>query len=318
MTCPSCHRPIAVARPRCLYCGAALPEEIVAALRTPPDVAALTELPGVPASPLVPAAPRHTPADRALVLLDLTGADPAVVARALGVPVFEAGQRVRRGAQVHRIGPAAEAQAEAARLAQEGLAAVLIAESAIREATPLYARGGHRSAHTLVVRIEDAEVEVSASDLVLVVRGPITREYQASAPAGGVIEQMRSLKRLRLATLEQGYRFHLHRRDDPRPIELNPDAFDFGAAGAAGGSTLLALAAWVDDLSRGARQDDGFRLLAPVLAVSTEGSGLAGAMRRRNEARGPETNAVLDNAAQFRFYSAWRGILERHRSRAAG
>ena len=30
MTCPSCGRPVAVARASCLYCGAALPQEAVA------------------------------------------------------------------------------------------------------------------------------------------------------------------------------------------------------------------------------------------------------------------------------------------------
>ena len=73
-TCPACRRPIAVARPTCLYCGAALPAEAVAAV----ERAGTTEAPA-PSLPAVASRfglrfdPRPAPtADRLLLVVDLS------------------------------------------------------------------------------------------------------------------------------------------------------------------------------------------------------------------------------------------------------
>ncbi len=314
MTCPFCQRPVAVARPNCLYCGAALPDDVVALARATAAAAGpKTSSPGHPG--LRPDAGQQPAGDRVLVVLDLAEAEPGALARALALPRFEAGQRVRRGGyQLHRIGGRDEAGAEAARLRSSGLDAWLVPEVDVQAAQPVVARGGRRSGHTLALRSALGELTVSSTDLLLGVRGPIAREYQrAPASSRGLLQEIRSLKQLRLATLEQGYRYHLHRRGDPRPIELNPDGFDFDAA--AEGSTLLALTRWVEDLCQGIPLDDAFRRETPVLAPSAESGGLPAAMGRRDGKARPREggSTVLDNVAQFRFYSAWRGALERLR-----
>jgi hypothetical protein len=132
------------------------------------------------------------------------------------------------------------------------------------------------------------------------VKGPIAREYQSGA----------SRKAIRSATLEPGYRFHLHRRSEPRPLELDPFGFDFEDQGDAGSSSLLRLTEWTRALA--APADDGFRRLPPALAPADKERVNAALRRGRAEDRA----VVLDNLAQFRAYSAWRGVLARRASAA--
>jgi len=182
--CPSCNRPVAMARPSCLYCGSPLPAEAVEeaakgaeALRAP---AAVGEAFGrdEPAT----AAPETGPRDnRLLLILDLTAA-PAVaaVAEALGLPAFEAHQRVRRGGyQLQRLDEADRVSAEAERLAALGLEVVVVPELETR-AMPVAVLGGGRDDEGLRLRAETGPLLVRAHEVFLVVRGPIAREYQAA------------------------------------------------------------------------------------------------------------------------------------------
>jgi hypothetical protein len=66
-------------------------------------------------------------------------------------------------------------------------------------------------------------------------------------------------------------------------------------------------------------RDDGFRRLPPAYGVAEpEPRGrlaAASALGRRSRGDHPESETVvLDNARQFRFYSAWRAALERRRA----
>jgi hypothetical protein len=136
-----------------------------------------------------------------------------------------------------------------------------------------------------------------------VVAGAIRREYQARETRA---------RSFRSATLEQGYRFHLHRGDDPGPIELDPAGLEFDEDSRAAASSLLRVGRWVSALSGAGATDQGFRFLPPALAPATpspEAGVLAAAARLSSEAS--EEAVVLDNLAQFRFYSAWRACAER-------
>jgi len=290
--CPSCRRPVAMARPTCLYCGAPLPADAVADTRPAPGATP-------PASP----GPR-----RLLVVVDLAGASEAAVARAFGLSRFEAGQRLRRGGlQLHRAAEEGPAEEEAARLAGDGLAALVVPEDEART-PPLMALGGEPEAGGLRLRTDDGPIRLAGPDLLLVVKGPIARAYQPTL----------EIRRLQSASLEPGYRIHLHRRADPRPVELDPGNFELGFA--VTGSSLLELVGWIDALGPGTRVDDGFRQLPPVLGeAALPGAGpLAAAASLRRPARGgfgtDEAPAILDNLAQFRFYSGWRAAVARRRS----
>jgi hypothetical protein len=100
---------------------------------------------------------------------------------------------------------------------------------------------------------------------------------------------------------------HLHRRQDPRPVELDPADFDFGPGGAPSGAQLQ-IASWIDRLFPGVPRDDSFRVVIPALAPAVlSPAGVTAALART----GREARVILDNLAQFRFHSAWRGAARR-------
>ncbi len=286
--CPACHRALARARPRCFYCGAALPAELRAdgALTPPP--------PGPPS----PAA-----GERVLLILDLSAVTAESLAPALGLPPSEAARRVRRGGyQLHRIALSEAAAAEAERLRRAGLRVVEVPEAEAR-VRPLLANGGARDADGLSLRVEGGALRIPPGQVFLVVRGPIVREYQA----------LPKRRRVAAARPEEGYRIHLHRRGEPRALELDPANFEFRGPPAAG-SSLLELNAWVEALSPGAPRDEGFRQEPPALSPAAPADGdLAARALPARGARKNQTPPILENLEQFRFYSAWRAAVERRR-----
>jgi hypothetical protein len=239
------------------------------------------------------------------VIVRLEGAEAGVLAAALGASAYEAAQWMLRGGyHLHRALPPEEARAERDRLAAGGLAAFTVDEAAVREAAePALAAGGSYADGRLRVRVGNAALEVAPGDVLLVVKGPITREHPAREDR---------LRFARLATLEPGYRYHLHLAAGGPPVELDPWAFDFGAA-RSGESSLLAIAGWVDRLAGAAPVDDTFRRLPPALAPAAPApeAGVAAADDALRRTAGRGDDVVLDNLAQFRFYSAWRAAAER-------
>jgi hypothetical protein len=286
--CPRCQRPIAAARSTCVYCGAELPPEAVPQSPEP----ARTE-------PVIAARP-----DRTLVVVRMEGAPVTTVERALRLTAFEAEQRVRRGGlQLLRLAPRDEGEREAARLGDAGLAAWAIPEGEAR-AEPLRARGGRRTDGALRLTLAKGTLSLSSADLLLVVRGPITRERQAQAPARRLLPA---------AAPAPGYRVHLWRREEPRPVELDPDAFDFGLAGPV--SSQLQLLEWIEALRGSAPLDDEFRREPPVLSPATAAEGAEALLRgaRARSRKKEEEPVILDNLEQFRFFSGWRAAVERQR-----
>src|SRR6185436_10304759 len=236
----------ATRRASCLYCGAAL-DRPPADARQPRDVA-------------------RPDAGRMLLVLDLAQADAATLVQALGLPAFDARQWLRRGGyRLHRIAAREDALREAARLAAAGLQVLRLAEDAVRApARPQVALAGGWNAGALEARSADGSLRIAAGDVLIVVKGSIARDRVADD----------SPKRLRTAAPEPGYRIHLHRHADPRPLELDPEVFAFGRGTAA--SALLQLAQWTEALGRGRPLDDSFRHLAPELAPAEPADEVAG------------------------------------------
>jgi len=294
-----------MARPLCLYCGKPLPAAVIAEAARQAEAATAATAAATASPAVAPAAPAGPP--RSLLVVDYDGLDGAAVAAALGVPVFEIAQRVRRGGwQLQRIAPAEEAARESERLGQAGLRVLVLPEAEVRGAArPLLVGGGFWDGQGLTVRTETGPLRAPTGSVILVVRGPITREYPPAYPAGA------GLKRVRTATLEPGYKFHLHRADEPRPLELDPAAFDFGVDSLTE-SSLLLLSAWVEKLAAGAPVDDRFRREPPALApAAPEASGITMALGTSGPRRKSEDVLTLDNLEQFRFYSAWRAAVSR-------
>lgn len=285
-------------RPKCFYCGKALPSELLSAVEASASQAIQQIEQQFPHEPA--ASPPQESPERLLIILDLRQGEPKGLARARGVSAFEAGQQLRRGGfQLHRIAPAAEAREEAERLAALGVRAVTLREGSLA-VEPLVVVGGALSAGRLAGRSAHGRLEWSQEDLLLVVKGPIQRQYQAEDT---------NLRRLKSASPSEGYRFHLQRRSDPRPLELDPDAFDFDAERGRVASSMLRLTSWIDAFEPRARVDDSFRLLPPALGASEAAGPTARALGRSSQQKG--FGVVLDNLRQFRFYSAWRAALER-------
>jgi hypothetical protein len=245
-----------------------------------------------------PAAPPE-PA-RVLLVLDLGGTAPEELARALGLSLFEAKQRAARGGfELLRTVPRPPAEELAATLRTAGLTVFLIPEAEARRA-PTAVRGGGFEEGVLRLRTEKAEAVLGREDLLLVVRGPIAREYQTPA----------ALPKFRTASLTGGYLVHLHLRRDEPPLELDPGNFEFAFTSRQ--SSLLELGLWLESL--GAPTDDTFKKLAPALAPSAgDGTGVAATTRALVRSAG-EGALVLDNVGQFRLYSGWRGAVERRRA----
>jgi hypothetical protein len=286
---------VALARATCLYCGAPLPfddaGESAGSLATVEEVA---------------------PAGRSLVVLDLAHPNPEALARALGLPLYEASLLARRGGlHLHRALDPPLAEKQARQLAAEGIVAIVVPEAEAR-VRPVRALGGELSAGSLVLRTEEGPLTVRPGDTLLVVRAPITREYQPSP----------RLRRVDTARLEEGYRVHLHLRSGhgvaPRPVEI--DAAHFEPGFAVTGSARLEVDAWVEAVAGAAARDDFFRRLPPALgpaeAAPKGALGGAGSLPLASRARRDARDAgpvVLDNVEQFRLYSGWRGAVERRR-----
>jgi hypothetical protein len=282
---------------RCVYCGAPLPREAVAQVAAEPASAA----------------------DRLLVVVDLGSGHQEDAARALGLTLFDLRQVSLRGPlHLHRVLAPGEARAEAALVADLGLQVVLVSEAeARRAASPLVVRGGRWAEGMLHAQTGHGVVRIGPDDILLLVQGPIVRERQVS-PEVADLRNVRSLKLVRTAGLTQGFRYHFHRRSDPLPVEIDPLAFEFGEAARASRSSDQRLAEWVACLVAGMVADDGFRRQVPALGPSapSPGSPLNRVMPLGpGSSRGKESEAqLLDNLAQFRFYSAWRGLVERARA----
>jgi len=284
---------VAVARDQCLYCGEALPSHLV------PD----------PPIPAASGSGEPEASARTLVILDLDTAEPARLASALGLAPYEAELLARRGGfHLHRILAPPLAEAEAQRLRGVGLSVEAVAEAETRP-SPLRALGGKRGRGKLTLRTEEDPVTLRREDLLIVVRGPIARQYQP----------VYRRRRVDTTSLEEGYRVHLHRRADRRPVEIDAANFEFGFA--VTDSTRLELEEWIEEIAADVAEDDAFRRLPPAFGVAEPEPrgplGAASALGRGRRGEGPGAegeSAMLDNVGQFRFYSAWRAALERRRA----
>lgn len=290
-SCPRCGRTVPTTRPTCLYCGAPLPD---------PDGSSRHSRDGT--DPQNEAPPET---NRSLVILDPSGQEPDRLAAGLGCTLLDAWQLTRRGSyHLLKIATEAEAVEEQARLGGASLPVILVPESEVLASSrPACVLGGSATEGGLALRTAEGVAAIVAAEVLLVVHGPIARQYQTSW----------EVKRVRSAGLEEGYRFHLHLKSSRRPLEMDPGAFEFGML-VLPVSSLLQLMTWVTSLGTGVPVDDTFRRLPPALGPAQHAlPGIVGAARSlsRSASRGEETPLVLDNVPQFRFYSSWRAAVER-------
>ena len=167
------------------------------------------------------------------------------------------------------------AEGEPSAWSQRGLTVEILPESAAR-VRPLRAIGGECGWGSLDLRTEEEPVTLRRAGPAGHRPGPIAREYQP----------VYHRRRVDVATLEEGYKVHFHRRSEPRPVEIDCANFAFGFT--VTGSTRLELEAWVAAVSKGVPRDDGFRRIPPAFGVAEpepKGPLAAAAALGRNEPR---------------------------------
>jgi hypothetical protein len=290
--CAACGRPIASSQPRCLYCGSALPERAAAV--------AVVETPG--------------PEPTGVVVVIDTAPGPPALAAALGLPLAEATQRCRRDRYLlHRILGTAEADAEAWRLAQRGLDVILLSESALRTAChPWVARGGDPETGVFVLESTGDTKRVAGADVLAIIWGVVRREH--------TLRDKGPLRGQRYTTGDKSEEepiVHVHTRADARPVEVSPSAFQFSQGRSGFESSVLRVRRSLELLAPSVVVDRSFALETPALGASADPSrgSLSIAESLRSSAdRAPakrSSASALDNLTQFRFHSAWRGVLAR-------
>jgi hypothetical protein len=77
--------------------------------------------------------------------------------------------------------------------------------------------------------------------------------------------------------------------------------------------SLVVLSEWLKALAAHVPVDDDFRRLPPALGPEEVAPGALGMVEALRPPRADGAPLVLDNLAQFRFYSAWRAIVERRK-----
>jgi len=114
------------------------------------------------------------------------------------------------------------------------------------------------------------------------------------------------------ARLEDLFFVHIHLKKGPRPLEIDPRRTGFEGTDLA--SAHMSTREVVRLLAVAAPHDEAFRNIVPALSPAEDLSDDLAAMKkeRKGASREPKV-VVLDNLAQFREYSAWRGTVERER-----
>jgi hypothetical protein len=135
--------------------------------------------------------------------------------------------------------------------------------------------------------------------VAVIVSGPIRREK---------VKEIASFKKVPSIRLEDAFLVHFHIRGEPRPWEIDARRTSFEGDGLA--SAHMRTLQLVRRLAGTVPHDDAFRNLVPALS---EGADPLTEFTSGNSRAGSSTKGtkliVLDNVAQFREYSAWRGRL---------
>lgn len=307
MHCPACARPIAMARANCVYCGAALSaaalEEAAQAAQRILQTRSLASLEAVATG-----TPRD-PLPRRYVVIDTTASAVEVIAEACGVSGWEA--RQWQAASRYRLVRVSTEPADGpleSGLRARGLRVLIVPDEIVarsRNPIPLESIDPFADPAQCTIR-EDPEAPpqrraLREQDLALIVSASIKRERVKEAASRRAPADTR---------LEDAWLVHLHLRGEARPWEIDPLRTAYEGAGLA--SAHIRTLDLVRRLQACAPHDEAFKNVVPALSPGADPlSGLESFASSTNKNKGKEPKVVvLDNVAQFREYSAWRGAIE--------
>ena len=314
MQCPACARPIAMARANCVYCGAALSAEALEeAARAAQRILQTKSLANLEA--VAKGSPRD-PRSRRYVVIDTSAVEVEMIAEACGVSSWEARQwqTASRYRLIKVSAEPADGPLESG-LRAKGLRVLIVPDEAVarsRDPIPIESIDPLAEPPQCTVR-EDPEAPPSRRtlrepDLALIVTASIRRERVKDETSRRTPVDTR---------LEDAWLVHLHLRGEARPWEIDPLKTAYEGAGPA--SAYMRTLELVRRLSAFAPHDDAFKNVVPALSPGADPLSSLESFASANKKKTKEPKVVvLDNVAQFREYSAWRGAIEITQRAGAG
>jgi hypothetical protein len=305
-----------MARANCVYCGAALPEGTQeAAAAAAQKVLQTRNMASLEA--VARATEGREPPKRRYVVIDTAATPLQTIAEACGVSAWDARQwQAASRYRLVKIGTEPADGPLEAGLRAKGLRVFGVPEETIlrsRNPIPVESIDPSVSPAACTVR-EDPEAAPARKvllepDLALILSATIRREKVRDQTTKRAPSDTR---------LEDGWLVHFHFRGGSRPWEIDPRKTTYEGAGLA--SAYMRTLELVRRLSTFVPHDDGFKNVVPALSQSADpSSGVEALAPSAPSSKGKEPRVViLDNVAQFREYSAWRGAVERAGGDGAG
>ncbi len=298
-----------MARENCVYCGAPLSAKVLEAAA----LAAERVLQSKSLDHLEAAArgPTRDQTTRRYLIIDTAGTTPETLARACSISVWEA--RQWRAASRYRL---LKVSAELPDGAQEsgfkeiGLTFLALPEHTVAPArNPIVLESVDLSAAPLQCTLRHhAEApatrrELIEPDVALIVSASIKRER---------VKDASSLRARADSRLQDAFLVHLHLKKEARPWEIDPRRT--GYEGASLASAHMSTLDLVRRLSVRAPHDEAFKTIVPALSLGADPPSDLTGLKKTAKGAGKEPKViVLDNVAQFREYSAWRGAVGKQR-----
>ena len=298
--CPACSRRNGDRATKCLYCSEALEPVEAPETATPDDV-----------SP-VPTDPSGTEDSQLVIFFPGEGRTEATVSRLAeiaGLSRYEARLwlQASRPRLFRRIETEPLARELSERMTEASVPHFLAPEARVRSTAIARARQAVFGERHFDIVIDDRTTTVLYEELLLLVRGEITRANHDDKRLGTAKSVTRKLT--------PGILLHLYLRNQNLAVEIDPESFGWPDHGdRVSPSSLVNLERFVGVLREKAPHaavDRAFDLEPAVLSRSGSDSELTHMLSDGGlGARG----VVYDNGEQFRFYSRWRYQLERHLS----
>jgi len=299
--CPACTRPNADSASKCLYCS----EPLASSPLPVADADESSELAPVPVADvdwhLIILIPSGPPDDRMVEsLADAAGVSPYDARLSLASTRPKVFRRMEGGRSARGL----SGQLQASRIPH-----YVVSEQSILTLPVSRAQRGELKERALEVSLDGRALSIPYEDMLLCVRGEITRENHNERKLATAKGANRSLS--------PGLLLHLYSEEASVAVEVDPESFSWPSFGQEPTrSALLNLEHFLDaleDKTPGVLVDRGFDSELPVLSRAGDGSDLAQILSGSSSPGG----VLFDNEDQFRFYARWRYRLERHLRQAS-
>ncbi len=299
--CPACSRRNGDRATKCLYCSEALEP---------------AEAPETATSDTVSAAPpdqSSTEHSQLVIFFPGEGRTETTVSRLAeisGLSRYEARMwlQASRPRLFRRIETEPLARELSERMTEASIPHFLAPEALVRATAMARAKRAELGERHFELVIQDRTTTILYEELLLLVRGEITRANHDDKRLGTAKNVTRKLT--------PGLLLHLYRRDQNLAVEIDPENFGWPALGEeASPSSLVNLERFVKalaDKAPHAAVDRTFDLEPAVLSRSGSDTELTHML---SDGGLGTRGVVYDNGEQFRFYSRWRYQLERHLSK---